>query len=107
MRRLCGPRRRLYWREKRWRATPLQRHKRRGSPLCRPQEKFLPKEECARRSFRPKGAEHNLLPCPSISADKMQANSKAGRVLYTGHARLWQGDSVMEADAIELLRDAR
>jgi len=27
--------------------------------------------------------------------------------LYTGHARLWQGDSVMEADSIELLRETR
>jgi len=24
-----------------------------------------------------------------------------------GHARLWQGDSVMEADSIELLREAK
>jgi lipopolysaccharide export system protein LptA len=37
----------------------------------------------------------------------MQANSKTGRALYAGHARLWQGDSVMEADSIELLREAR
>ena len=37
----------------------------------------------------------------------MQANSKTGRALYTGHARLWQGDSVMEADSIELLREER
>src|SRR5260370_36636830 len=37
----------------------------------------------------------------------MQGNSKTGRALYTGHARLWQGDSVMEADSIELLREAR
>jgi lipopolysaccharide export system protein LptA len=37
----------------------------------------------------------------------MQANSKTGKALYSGHARLWQGDSVMEADAIELLREAR
>jgi len=47
-------------------------------------------------------------PVPAnISADGMQANSKAGRALYSGHARLWQGDSVMEADSIELLREAR
>ena len=37
----------------------------------------------------------------------MQANSKTGSALYTGHARLWQGDSVMEADSIELLREER
>ena len=27
--------------------------------------------------------------------------------MYTGHARLWQGDSVLEANSIELLRDSR
>src|SRR5437899_2974618 len=58
--------------------------------------------------FPTKGSGAQLAPVPaSISADGMQANSKAGRALYTGHARLWQGDSVMEADSIELLRDAR
>jgi len=58
--------------------------------------------------FSTKGSGAQLAPVPaSISADRMQANSKAGRALYTGHARLWQGDSVMEADAIELLRDTR
>jgi LPS export ABC transporter protein LptC len=43
----------------------------------------------------------------NLSSDTMQANSKTGRALYTGHARLWQGDSVMEADSIELLREAK
>jgi len=43
----------------------------------------------------------------NITADVMQANSKTGRALYSGGARLWQGDSVMEAEAIELLRDQR
>ncbi|HVH70807.1 MAG TPA: LptA/OstA family protein, partial [Candidatus Dormibacteraeota bacterium] len=43
----------------------------------------------------------------NISADTLRANSKTGRALYTGHARLWQGDSVMEADSIELLRETR
>ena len=37
----------------------------------------------------------------------MVGNSKTGRALYTGHARLWQGPSVLEADSIELLRDTR
>src|SRR5216684_5566663 len=58
--------------------------------------------------FSTKGSGAQLAAVPAnISADRVQANSKAGRALYTGHARLWQGDSVMEADAIELLRDAR
>ncbi|HWS16551.1 MAG TPA: LPS export ABC transporter periplasmic protein LptC, partial [Candidatus Elarobacter sp.] len=40
----------------------------------------------------------------NITAEKMQANAKSGRALYSGHARLWQGDSVLEADSIELLQ---
>ena len=43
----------------------------------------------------------------NISADSLLANSKTGRALYSGHARLWQGDSVMEADSIELLRETK
>jgi lipopolysaccharide export system protein LptA len=43
----------------------------------------------------------------NITAEKMQANSKIGRALYSGHARLWQGDSVLEADSIELLQKSR
>src|SRR6266404_3843189 len=43
----------------------------------------------------------------NVSADQLTGNSKIGRALYTGHARLWQGDSVMEADSIELLKTAR
>jgi LPS export ABC transporter protein LptC len=58
--------------------------------------------------FPAKGSGAQLAEVPAnISADAMQGNSKAGRSLYTGHARLWQGDSVMEADSIELLREAR
>ena len=43
----------------------------------------------------------------NITAEKMQANAKSGRALYSGHARLWQGDSVLEADSIELLQRSR
>lgn len=43
----------------------------------------------------------------NISADHMVGNSKTGRVSYSGHARLWQGPSVLEADSIELLRNSR
>jgi len=50
----------------------------------------------------------HLGPVPAnISADHLQANSKTGRALYTGHARLWQGPSVLEADSIELLKETR
>jgi lipopolysaccharide export system protein LptA len=43
----------------------------------------------------------------NITSDKMDANAKSGRALYGGHARLWQGDSVLEADSIELLQKSR
>jgi len=43
----------------------------------------------------------------NITAEHMVGNSKTGRALYTGNARLWQGPSVLEADSIELLRDTR
>ncbi|HJZ64170.1 MAG TPA: LptA/OstA family protein [Candidatus Acidoferrum sp.] len=43
----------------------------------------------------------------NVSADNMQGNSKAGRAVYKGHARLWQGESTMDADTIGLQRDAR
>jgi LPS export ABC transporter protein LptC len=58
--------------------------------------------------FSSKSSAVQLAPAPAnITADSLQANSKAGRALYTGHARLWQGDSVLEANSIELLRETR
>ena len=58
--------------------------------------------------FSAKTSTVQMSPAPSnISSDRLQGNSKSGRALYTGHARLWQGPSVMEADSIELLRDTR
>jgi lipopolysaccharide export system protein LptA len=55
--------------------------------------------------FELRGGAAQLAPVPAnISAEKMEANSKTGKALYAGHARLWQGDSVMEADSIELQR---
>jgi lipopolysaccharide export system protein LptA len=49
-----------------------------------------------------------LAPVPAnITADTLQANSKTGRAFYSGRARLWQGDSVLEAESIELLRKTR
>jgi lipopolysaccharide export system protein LptA len=56
----------------------------------------------------PRGSTVQLAPAPAnITSDILLANSKTGRALYSGHARLWQGDSVLEANSIELLRDAR
>ena len=49
-----------------------------------------------------------LAPVPTnLSSEHMEANSKTGRALYTGHARMWQGPSVLEAESIELQRDTR
>ena len=57
------------------------------------------------RRLRERRRRRNFPGTPAtISAEKMQGNSKTGRALYTGHARLWQGESVLEADSIELLR---
>ncbi len=57
-------------------------------------------------STRGSGAQLSAMPA-NISSDAMLGNSKTGRALYTGHARLWQGDLVMEADSIEMLRETR
>jgi lipopolysaccharide export system protein LptA len=58
--------------------------------------------------FSAKGSAVQLAPVPvNLSSDSMQANSKTGRALYAGHARMWQGDSVMEANSIELLRETK
>src|SRR4029077_6708574 len=58
--------------------------------------------------FSSKSSAVQLAPAPAnITAASLQANSKAGRALSTRHARLWQGDSVLEANSIELLRETR
>jgi lipopolysaccharide export system protein LptA len=49
-----------------------------------------------------------LSPAPAnFSADQLQGNTKSGLAKYSGHARLWQGPSVLEAESIELQRDTR
>ena len=58
--------------------------------------------------FSSKTSAVQLAPAPAnVTADTLHGNSKAGRAVYTGHARMWQGDSVLEANSIELLRDTR
>jgi lipopolysaccharide export system protein LptA len=58
--------------------------------------------------FSSKSSTVQLAPAPAnITSDSLQANSRTGRALYSGHARLWQGESVLEANSIELLRDTR
>ena len=58
--------------------------------------------------FSSKSTSLELAPAPAnISADTLRANSRTGRAVYAGRGRLWQGDSVMEADSIELLRETK
>ena len=58
--------------------------------------------------FSPNGNAVQLAQAPAnITSDTMQGNSKTGRAVYNGHARFWQGDSVLEADSIELLRETK
>ena len=55
-----------------------------------------------------KKATIELSPAPAnITAEHMAGNTKTGRALYTGHARMWQGPSVLEAKSIELLRETK
>jgi len=42
-----------------------------------------------------------------ISADALSGSTTSGHVVYTGHARLWQGESVLDSDKIELWREAK
>jgi lipopolysaccharide export system protein LptA len=49
------------------------------------------------------GAIANLAPEPAhVAADSLVADTARGRAVYSGHSRLWQGASVIEADTIEL-----
>lgn len=40
-----------------------------------------------------------------LSADSLSGSTSSGHVVYQGHARLWQGESVLEAERIELWRE--
>jgi lipopolysaccharide export system protein LptA len=47
----------------------------------------------------------NFAPGPGrVSGERLDANSVTGRAVYSGNARLWQGDSIVEGDVIELNR---
>jgi lipopolysaccharide export system protein LptA len=53
-----------------------------------------------------KNSATNFAPQPAhLSAEKLMANRDSGRAVYSGHARLWQGDAVIEAASISLFRD--
>lgn len=58
--------------------------------------------------FSSKGNAPQLVATPiNLSSDTMQANTKTGPAIYTGHARMWQGETVVEADSIELVKDTK
>ncbi len=40
-----------------------------------------------------------------ISSDTLTGSGKESHLIYTGHARMWQGDSVIAAEVIELWRE--
>lgn len=42
-----------------------------------------------------------------ISAETLTGSTRSGHVTYAGHVRLWQGESVLEADRIDLWRDEK
>jgi len=42
-----------------------------------------------------------------VSSDTLTGSNTTGHAVYTGHARLWQGDSVLDAQQIELWRDEK
>lgn len=43
----------------------------------------------------------------NLTAEHLLANLETGRAVYSGHARIWQGPSVLEADSIELQKKER
>jgi lipopolysaccharide export system protein LptA len=42
-----------------------------------------------------------------FSADSLSGSTTSGHVIYRGHARLWQGESVIDAEEIEVWRDEK
>ncbi len=42
-----------------------------------------------------------------ISSSTLTASNTSGRALYSGHARMWQGESVLDAEQIEIWRDEK
>ncbi|MGA8220455.1 MAG: hypothetical protein WB780_02295 [Candidatus Acidiferrales bacterium] len=54
------------------------------------------------------GSAINLGPGPAhISSESLAGSTNSGHAIYTGHARLWQDQSLLNADQIELWRDEK
>ena len=50
----------------------------------------------------------NFAPQPAhIMADRMTGSRNSSRAVYSGHARLWQGDAVIQSDTLELRQQER
>jgi lipopolysaccharide export system protein LptA len=55
-----------------------------------------------------KGGEVNLgSGTAHITAESLTGSTTTAHVIYQGHARLWQGDSVLQADKIEIWREEK
>ena len=49
----------------------------------------------------------NFAPGPGrVSGERLDANSATGHAVYSGNARLWQGDSIVQGETIELDRQS-
>src|SRR3989304_996260 len=59
------------------------------------------------RAAEPTGITNLAAQPAHISAEQLRANRDSGQATYSGHARLWQGEAVIEAGVIELFRDER
>jgi lipopolysaccharide export system protein LptA len=71
-----------------------------------PSASYKPTSAANSTSTQQESSSHAANPSHA-TADHLVANSKTGKALYSGHARLWQGDATIEADSIELDRDAK
>ncbi len=83
-----------------------------SSSAARPADSRAPTTVAA--STGPGGRPGGMGPALSLGSDlthivseHLVGNSAKGHALYTGHARMWQGDSIIEADEIELDRPSR
>jgi lipopolysaccharide export system protein LptA len=57
-------------------------------------------------SGKPGASEVNIGSGPAhVTADSLSGSTTSGDVTYAGHARLWQGESVLDSDRIEIWRD--
>lgn len=61
---------------------------------------YLPAAQAAGPMKLGSGAAH-------VFADTLSGSASSGHLIYEGHARVWQGDAVLDADRIEVWRDEK